>query len=80
MPHEFCDHCPGCRPALIDVNTGKVLADDSETMRHVNRVWDHETTYAERKAFIAVTLHNSRAPADVRLAQSVIAKFAPREA
>lgn len=73
--HEFCDHCPGCRPAFIDTQTGKALAADSPTMLTVNAVWDNQTTYAERKAFISVTLHNSRAPDDMRLAQAVMKKI-----
>ncbi len=80
MKHEFCDHCPGCRPALIDLTTGGVLSNDSAIMRHVNRVWDNDTTYAERKAFIAVTVHKSRVPADMQLAQSVMVKLTHRKA
>lgn len=73
--HEFCDLCPGCRPALFDAITGKVLTADTPTMIVVNRVWDHDTTFEERKAFIAVTLHNSREPQDMARAGSVIKKF-----
>lgn len=74
-PHEFCDHCPGCRPGMIDLTTGEALAEDSPVMVVVNRIWNHDTSYAERKAFIEVTLHNSRAPQDVALATSVAKKF-----
>lgn len=42
--HEFCDRCPRCRPALLDVYTGQVLPDHSPEMRHINQVWDHDTT------------------------------------
>ncbi len=69
--HEFCDTCPGCRPAMADVKTGKVMSRDHPTMVVVDRVWDNETTYAQRKAFIEVTLHNSRKPEDMKLFQEV---------
>jgi hypothetical protein len=73
--HDFCDHCEGCRPALVDPQTGKRLGDDSPLMLKVNRVWDKETTYAQRRAFIMVTVHNSRAAADMQLCQEVIKKI-----
>lgn len=44
-------------------------------MRTVNRIWDHETTYAERKAFMEVTVHNSRSREDLELAGSVVKKL-----
>lgn len=69
--HEFCDTCPGCRPAMLDVRTGKRLPDDDPKMTKVNRVWDNDTTYEQRKAFIEVTLHNSRKPGDMRGFQAV---------
>jgi len=69
--HEFCDDCPGCRPAMIDAETGKVMSPDSREMQIVNQVWDNETTYAERKAFIEVTLKNSRLPNEMKLFEAV---------
>jgi hypothetical protein len=75
MTHEFCDHCPGCRPAIIDWDSGKPFPDDSPLMLAINRIWDKETTYEERKAFIDVTVHNSRRSSDRRLARRVAAKF-----
>ena len=44
-------------------------------MLAVNRIWNTQTSYAERKAFIEVTVNNSRDPADLRLVQAVAAKF-----
>ena len=75
MTHEFCDHCPGCRPALIDTTTGRPFADDSPLMVEVNRIWKWETTYAQRRAFIMITVHNSRAPNDLKLAQNIVDKI-----
>jgi hypothetical protein len=72
--HQFCDHCPGCRPALVDPLTGKLLPDDSPITVAVNKIWDTNTTYDERKAFIEVTLHNSRNLDDLRLARAVMDK------
>jgi hypothetical protein len=73
--HDFCDHCPGCRPVLIDVNTGQPLPADSPSMVKVNQVWASETTYEQRKAFIEVTLHGSCSSNDLRLANQVGAKI-----
>lgn len=75
MIHDFCDHCPGCRPCLIDLQTGQPQPPDSPVMIRVNRLWDKETTYAERKAFIDVTLHHSQKPKDIQLAHAVIEKI-----
>lgn len=73
--HEFCDDCEGCRPAMLDLKTNKPLPNDDPMMVVVNRVWDNETTYAQRKAYIEVTLHNSTRPNDVRLFQEVAQKI-----
>jgi hypothetical protein len=75
MTHEFCDHCEGCRPALLDLTTGQPLPADSPLMLKVNQIWNHQTTYAERKAFIDVTVHNSRDAETVRLARAVIERI-----
>lgn len=72
--HAFCDHCPGCRPAILNVQTGESLPPDDPIMIAVNQIWDKETTYAQRKAFIEVTLHNSRTPYDMELFQQVSRK------
>lgn len=75
MYHEFCDHCPLCRPSILNITTGKKLPDDSPTMIKVSRMWTHETTYKERKAFIDVTAHNRQTPENMRLANTVIEKM-----
>lgn len=72
--HEFCDHCPGCRPALLDAQ-GRIVPQDSPIMIAVNRIWTSQTSYAERKSFIDVTVNNSRDPDDLRRAQAVVARF-----
>lgn len=73
--HEFCDNCSGCRPALLDMETQQPMSNDNPIMIEVNRVWDNETTYAQRRAFIEFTLHNSRNPSDVSRAQEVMQKI-----
>lgn len=75
MYHEFCDHCPGCRPALVDVRTGQALPKDKEPMISILRMWRGQTSYAERKAYIQVKLHNSRNKSDIQLAFGVVEKI-----
>lgn len=73
--HEFCDTCPGCRPAIMNIATGKNVPDDDPMMVAVNKVWDNETTYAQRRAYIEVTLKNSEDQNFLRLANEVMAKI-----
>lgn len=68
--HKHDDDCPGCRPAVLDVATGKPLPDDSEIMVVVNQVWA-ETTFEERQSFHRVTCQNSRDPQDVATIQRI---------
>ncbi len=74
MKHEFCDHCPGCRPAMMD-ERGNVIPDHMPIMIAVNRIWNTQTTYEERKSFIEVTLHNSRDPVQIAEAMAVASRF-----
>lgn len=71
--HEFCDDCPGCRPAVLF--DGEVLPPDDPVMIKINKVWDNHTTYAQRRSYIEVTLHNSRNPVDIRRMQEVAKLF-----
>lgn len=75
MTHPFCDHCPGCQPAIVDPVTGAVLPETSHYMKAVMHVWRKETTYAQRKAYIDVTVHNSTVRGTLELAQEVVKKF-----
>ncbi len=65
---RFDDECPGCRPAMVDVQTGLVFADDSIEMTIVNHLWS-ETTIEERRAWHHVTCQNSRSLVDVQIAK-----------
>lgn len=72
--HEFCDTCPGCRPALTTLD-GRNVPDDDPKMVIINELWDTQTTYAQRRAFIEVTLKNSRNSIDVKLCRQVMDKI-----
>lgn len=64
---KFDDECPGCRPVLINTETGQVLSEEHPQMQVVNKLWQ-ETTKAEREAYHRVCCQNSRANADQHLA------------
>lgn len=68
--HEHDDDCPGCRPAVLDAETGKVMPDNSDIMIVVNQVWA-ETTLEERQSFHRVTCQNGRDPKDVATIQRI---------
>jgi hypothetical protein len=61
---HFDDNCPGCKPALLDIKTGKALPPEHPIMQIVDGIWA-KTTLEERQAFHRVTCLNSEAPADV---------------
>jgi len=67
----FNDECPGCRPAMVDVKTKRVFADDSVEMTIVNRLWS-ETTIDERRAWHRVTCQNSRSLVDVQITKAFV--------
>lgn len=73
--HEFCDTCPGCRPAIMLAETGKKLPPEHPTMIKINRVWNKECTYHERKAYINVTVNNSHVPAELEMTERVMKKL-----
>ncbi len=61
--------------AAMDLETGEVggaIPDSDPTMVVINELWDNETTYAQRKAFIEVTLRNSQIPVEQNLAKQVM--------
>jgi hypothetical protein len=68
--HKFDDDCPGCRPALVDVETGKAMPQNHPTMVRVNEVWA-ETTLQEREAFHQVTCLNNRSTENLKLAMAI---------
>lgn len=66
---KFDDECPGCKPALLDVNTGKVMSDDSPEMMAVFSVWK-KTTIEERQAWHRVCCHQSPTRDDMNFAEA----------
>lgn len=66
---KFDDECAGCKPAMMDVETGKVIPDDAPSMMVVLRVWS-TTTLAERQAWHRFTCLSSRTVDDVHVARS----------
>ena len=51
---DYIEGCPGCRPAVVNLKTGKLVEMHDELMKVINRVWE-ATTVDERKAFFFVT-------------------------
>lgn len=72
---SYQDDCPGCEPAIIDVESGLALPKDGEVMKRVLSMWRTETTRPERVAWHRVTCQNSRNPADMVVAQSLAARI-----
>ena len=70
----FDDNCPGCRPAIIDVKTGRVLPDSDPIMQKMLAIWAN-TTYSEREAFHRVMCLNSREPLDLFLVRGLTDKL-----
>ncbi len=68
------DNCTSCRPALIDVATGRAMPDSSPEMQIVLRVWA-TTTLEERRAFHRVTVNNGQDPEDLALVQGVSSRI-----
>jgi len=67
---KFDPNCPGCRPAVIDPSTGKVLSADDPFMVIVNKVFD-ESTLDDQEAFWRVTVKNSPDPNDLAKMKSL---------
>jgi hypothetical protein len=65
---QFEEDCSGCRPVLIDTQTGQVSAPDSPEQKIIDDLWG-ATTKPERVAWHAVTCLNSRAPEHLTLMQ-----------
>jgi hypothetical protein len=65
---KFDPQCKGCRPALVDANTGEVFSSTHPLMMIVNSVWD-AASIEEQEAFWKVTVKNSRDPEDLALTE-----------
>lgn len=69
--HPYDPQCPHCIPALINVKTGEVYPEDHPLMVKILKYW-HTTPFAQRAAFIAVTVDSSTDPSDQRNAQPIV--------
>ena len=65
---KFDPKCQGCRPALIDVDSGEVFPKTHPLMIIVNSVWD-DASVEEQEAFWNVTVKNSRDPKHLALTE-----------
>ena len=68
--NKFSDDCPGCRPALMDLKTGKVLGPDTPEMKAIDEIWA-DTTKQEREAYHRFCCSNERSPSTMRLAGGI---------
>lgn len=72
--HEYREDCPDCQPALVDPSTGEVMSKTSEEMVRIMKMW-WKRPFEERRAYMNVTLHNSRLPADIILAEAIVRRI-----
>ncbi len=70
----FSDECAGCRPAMIDMTTGKPVPEDAAFMRAILGVWAG-TTRGERLAWHRVTCQNSRNEMDMLFCHGLQKRF-----
>lgn len=70
--HEFCDSCEGCKPAILNAQTKKPIPYDDPMMIAVMDVWNNNTSFAQRRSYIEVTLKNSRREHDMKLFTEVM--------
>ena len=72
---EFSDDCQGCKPAIIDIQTGRILPDTHPVMVAINKVWA-ELDLATKQAFHRVTCLNSRDERDLAAVKETARRFA----
>jgi hypothetical protein len=71
-PHS--PNCSGCRPVLLDVETGETMSHKHPAMIAVNAEYD-KTTDRERQAWHAFTVQNSRDPEVMVIIADLQARF-----
>jgi hypothetical protein len=71
---QFDDNCPGCRPAVLDIATGKVLPNDDPIMAKMLAIWA-KTTLGQRQAYHRVMCLNSRDVIDLFVVRGLIEKL-----
>lgn len=68
--HEYDDNCEGCKPGLMDVETGKALPYDHPHMIKVREVWN-TLNLGQKIAWHRVCMQSSRNKHDLMIAQEV---------
>lgn len=71
---RYSDDCRGCRPAMLDVKTGRALPDTDPILQAILGVWD-ASSRKTREAYHRVCCQNSRAPEDLARVAPLIAAF-----
>jgi hypothetical protein len=71
----FDDNCPGCKPAFIDIKSGRPLPDTDPIMQKVLARWESDTTFQERETFHKVMCLNSREPFDLAIVKALVEKL-----
>jgi hypothetical protein len=74
MREKYSDNCPGCKPAFLDLETGRPLPDDHPTMLKIMAIWE-TTSRAQREAFHRVMCLNSRDPVDLVVVKGLVDRF-----
>jgi hypothetical protein len=75
--HDFDPNCPDCRPAILDINTGRPLPQNHPTMVAVNALWD-DLPFEDQEALHRIWVKNSRDPADLEVAERFTEAFQRR--
>lgn len=57
--HEYDENCPGCQPAMLNLETGQPVPADDPSMVIVSRVFK-SFSLAERRAWHRVIMQNSQ--------------------
>lgn len=74
MSHHYDENCPGCRPAMIDVKTGKRMASNHPVMLAVLSVYDN-ATLEERRALHKLWVDSDQSEENMRIAGPVIQRI-----
>lgn len=76
---KYDDDCPGCRPTMINTETGEVFPPDSSQMKAVMEVWA-TLTIDEKQSFHRCCCLNSRDEKDLIVMQTIVDRLQGRVA
>lgn len=68
--HEYDENCPGCQPAILDLQTNKPLPDDHPYMAAALRAFK-SCTMTQRRAWHRVVIQQSKNETDLKMAAEV---------